>query len=51
MRKGSRLIWPARVTVRVGEAIETAGLTMDDRDGLIALTRDAIQRLLAQSAR
>jgi len=51
MRKGSRLVWPAHVTVRVGEPIETAGLTMDDRDGLIARTRDAIQRLLEQPPR
>jgi 1-acyl-sn-glycerol-3-phosphate acyltransferase len=51
MRKGSRLVWPARVRVRVGEPIETAGLTMDDRDGLIARTRDAIQRLLEQGPR
>ena len=50
MRKGSRLVWPAQVTIRVGEAIETAGQTMDDRDGLIARTRNAIQRLLEQGA-
>jgi 1-acyl-sn-glycerol-3-phosphate acyltransferase len=46
MRKGSRLVWPARVTIRVGAPIETAGLTMDDRDRLIGRTRDDIQRLL-----
>lgn len=46
MRKGSRLVWPARVTVRVGDLIETAGLTMDDRDALIARTRDRIQAML-----
>ena len=50
MRKGSRLVWPAHVTIRVGEAIETAGLTMEDRDGLIARTREAIQRLLEQGS-
>jgi 1-acyl-sn-glycerol-3-phosphate acyltransferase len=46
MRKGSRLVWPARVTVRVGTPIETAGLTMDDRDELIETTRHAIQQML-----
>jgi len=50
MRKGSRLVWPAQVMVRVGEPIETAGLTMEDRDGLIARTREAIQRLLEQGS-
>jgi 1-acyl-sn-glycerol-3-phosphate acyltransferase len=50
MRKGSRLVWPAQVIVRVGEPIETAGLTMEDRDGLIARTREAIQRLLEQGS-
>jgi hypothetical protein len=34
----------------VGEPIETAGLTMEDRDGLIARTREAIQRLLEQGS-
>src|SRR5947208_2619560 len=46
MRKGSRLVWPARVVIRVGDPIETAGLTLDDRDALIAKTRDTIQRML-----
>jgi 1-acyl-sn-glycerol-3-phosphate acyltransferase len=46
MRKGSRLVWPARITVRVGTPIETSGLTMDDRDTLIATTREQIVRML-----
>lgn len=46
MRKGSRLVWPARVRVTVGEPIQTAGLTMDDRDALIERTRERIQAML-----
>jgi 1-acyl-sn-glycerol-3-phosphate acyltransferase len=47
MRKGSRLVWPARVTVRVGEPIDTSGLTLDDRDRLIADTRGRVEQMLA----
>ncbi len=46
MRKGSRLVWPARVHVQVGDLIETSGLTMDDRDALIEQTRGRIQAML-----
>ena len=35
MRKGSLVIHPVTVTVRFGEPVETAGLTMDDRDRLV----------------
>ena len=42
MRKGSPLIWPVTVTVEFGPPIPTTGLTFDDRDALIARTRDAI---------
>ena len=38
MRKGSAIVRPVHVSVRVGEPIETAGLTLDDRD---RLDRDA----------
>lgn len=47
MRKGSPLIFPVRVTVRIGEPIETAGMTLDDRDHLTALVRSRIAALLA----
>ena len=33
MQKGSPLIYPVRVTVRFGTPIETAAMTLDDRDG------------------
>jgi 1-acyl-sn-glycerol-3-phosphate acyltransferase len=48
MRKGSAIIRPAAVTVRVGRPIETAGLTIDDRDELSARVREAVQKLLAE---
>lgn len=48
MRKGSWLIRPALVTVRIGEPIGTAGMQMADRDALIATVRDRIATLLAE---
>ncbi len=42
MRKESRLIWPATVTVTFQPAVPTRGLTFEDRDALIARVRDAI---------
>jgi 1-acyl-sn-glycerol-3-phosphate acyltransferase len=47
MRKGSWFIQPAMVTVRIGEPIDTAGMSVEDRDRLIVEVRSAIQRLLA----
>ena len=41
MRKGSAIVRPVRVSVRVGQPIPTAGLTLDDRDALIARVRAA----------
>jgi 1-acyl-sn-glycerol-3-phosphate acyltransferase len=46
MTRGSRLIRPVTVTVRVGEPIDTAGMTLDDRDRLIGLTRTQIEEML-----
>jgi 1-acyl-sn-glycerol-3-phosphate acyltransferase len=46
MRKGSWIVRPVDVTVRIGEPIETAGMTDDDRDRLIALVRQRIESLL-----
>jgi 1-acyl-sn-glycerol-3-phosphate acyltransferase len=48
MRRGSPLVRPARVRVRIGEPVETEGLTIDDRDTLIATVRERIERLLRQ---
>ena len=46
MRKGSPWIQPVTVKVAFGDPIETAGLTMDDRDQLVARARDEVARLL-----
>ncbi len=48
MHKGSSIIRPATLSIRVGEPIETAGLRLTDRDALIALTRQRIEALLAE---
>jgi 1-acyl-sn-glycerol-3-phosphate acyltransferase len=47
MRRGSRIIHPVTIHVRVGEPIETAGLSIQDRDRLIEDVRGAIIRLLS----
>ncbi|MBM3772686.1 MAG: 1-acyl-sn-glycerol-3-phosphate acyltransferase [Acidimicrobiia bacterium] len=46
MRRGSWLIAPAQISVRVGTPIETTGLTLDDRDALIAQVRASIESLI-----
>ena len=48
MRRGSTIIRPVTVSIRVGKPIETAHLTLDDRDALIARVRGAIAGLLAE---
>lgn len=50
MRKGSKLVWPTTVTVAIGPAIETRGLTLDDRDPLIEKVRDTVQRMLDETS-
>lgn len=47
MRKGSWVIQPVTVSIRVGPPVETAGLARDDRDSLIARVRRDIETLLA----
>lgn len=51
MRKGSPVIHPVCITVRLGAPIETAGLTVDDRDTLVARVRAAIAQLLDNDQR
>jgi 1-acyl-sn-glycerol-3-phosphate acyltransferase len=46
MRKGSLTIQPVHVRVRIGEPVETAGLTLEDRDTLASLVRERVQKLL-----
>jgi 1-acyl-sn-glycerol-3-phosphate acyltransferase len=49
MRKGSPIIHPVTITVRLGAPIETAGLGLDDRDALVARVRDAVAALLDEA--
>ena len=48
MRKGSAIVRPVTVSIRVGEPIETAGLDLTERDALIERTRERIVALLAE---
>ena len=48
MRKGSAMVRPVRVSVRLGAPIPTAGLTLDDRDALIERVRASVERLLEE---
>ena len=48
MRKGSTIVRPVHVSVRIGEPIPTKGLTVDDRDILIERVRGAIRGMLDQ---
>jgi 1-acyl-sn-glycerol-3-phosphate acyltransferase len=50
MRKGSAIIRPVTVSIRVGQPIETAGLTVDDRSRVIDEVRARIAALLNQGA-
>ena len=47
MRKGSLIIRPVRVHVRLAPPVETRGLTFDDRDRLIQQVRSEVARMLA----
>jgi 1-acyl-sn-glycerol-3-phosphate acyltransferase len=48
MRKGSALVRPVRVSVRIGSPIPTAGLTLDDRDELVERVHQEVARLLEE---
>jgi 1-acyl-sn-glycerol-3-phosphate acyltransferase len=48
MKRGSWLIRPVTLSMRVGEPVETAGHSLEDRDTLIAKVRERIAVLLAQ---
>ena len=50
MRKGSAIVRPVRVTVRLGAPIPTEGMSLDDRDVLIERTRVAVQQLLDEGS-
>lgn len=49
MRKGSPIIRPVRVSIQFAPAMETAGLTLDDRDALVVNVRAAVARMLAEA--
>jgi 1-acyl-sn-glycerol-3-phosphate acyltransferase len=48
MRKGSRIVRPAIVSVRIGVPIETSGMDISDRERLANLVRARVEELLAQ---
>jgi 1-acyl-sn-glycerol-3-phosphate acyltransferase len=48
MRKGSAIVRPVMVSVRIGTPIETAGRALTDRDAIITEMRAAIEALMAQ---
>ena len=48
MRKGSFVVRPARVSIRIGRPIETAHVSIDDRDRVVAEARQQIQELLKE---
>ena len=50
MRKGSPIVRPVHVSVRIGEPVPTVGLTQADRDALIARVRGEVQNLLDAGA-
>lgn len=48
MRKGSPWIYPARISVRFGEPVETAGLGVEQRDQLVQRVRGKVAALISE---
>jgi 1-acyl-sn-glycerol-3-phosphate acyltransferase len=48
MRKGSRIVRPVTVSVRIGEPIDTRGMEIADREALADLVRARVEDLLVQ---
>lgn len=48
MRKGSLWVQPVTVTIQFGEPVETAGLTVEDRDTLMATVRERMVAMLGE---
>jgi 1-acyl-sn-glycerol-3-phosphate acyltransferase len=48
MRKGSPWVRPVHVSVRIGRPVPTAGLTLAQRDELVARLRAEVQNLLGE---
>jgi 1-acyl-sn-glycerol-3-phosphate acyltransferase len=51
MRKGSFIISPVKIRIRIGEPVPTAGTTLDQRDEVTATLRERIQGLLQDLAK
>jgi 1-acyl-sn-glycerol-3-phosphate acyltransferase len=49
MRRGSYLVYPVVIRIRVGQPIPTAGLSLKERDLLIEQTRAAMMVLMAEN--
>ena len=47
MRKGSPIVRPTTVSVRIGEPVETRGMDLSDREKLADLVRARVEELLA----
>jgi hypothetical protein len=50
MRKGSPIIYPVEVRVRFGEPVETAGVSLDERDRLIGEVRRRVEEMLGAAS-
>jgi 1-acyl-sn-glycerol-3-phosphate acyltransferase len=48
MRRGSFIIRPVTVSIRIGHPVETAGRRVEDRDRIVQEVRDAIAALIDQ---
>lgn len=48
MRKGSSVIRPVTVSIRIGAPVPTTGMTVNDRDRLVVEVRSRIEALLSQ---
>lgn len=48
MRRGSAIVRPVKVDVRIGEPVPTKGMSVADRDAVIAVVRERIEALLRQ---
>jgi 1-acyl-sn-glycerol-3-phosphate acyltransferase len=50
MRKGSPIVRPVHVSVRIGRPVPTQGLTLNDRDTLIVQVREEVRKLLHEGS-
>lgn len=47
MRKGSPIVRPTTVSVRIGEPVDTRGMNISDREKLADLVRSRVEELIA----